>query len=166
MGPLERVCVMRTKLRDNSCKNHRILLPLLHPCALQFSCALHLFALLSDHTHIHFCFCLQRTRSSGELRSPSSRYQDTDDLIKQIIYLAKSVSQNKPVFFEVTNAISEVSLFSYAKADNHNTVNRPSFAKQVSRSFVRDPFQRNQNASMRPNPKTQNNAHANLNVKC
>ena len=49
---------MRTKLRDNSCKNHRILLPLLHPCALQFSCALHLFALLSDHTHIHFCFCL------------------------------------------------------------------------------------------------------------
>ena len=58
MGPLESVCVMRTKLRDNSCKNHRILLPLLHPCALQFSCALHLFALLSDHTHIHFWFCL------------------------------------------------------------------------------------------------------------
>ena len=33
-------------------------------------------------------------------------------------------------------------MFSDAKADNHNTENLPSFAKQVSKSIVRDPFDR------------------------
>ena len=52
MGPLERVFVMLTKLRDNSCKNDRILLLLLHPCALQLCCALHSFAFVfCSHTH-------------------------------------------------------------------------------------------------------------------
>ena len=38
---------MLTKLRDD-----RILLPLLHPCALQFCCALHSFAFVfCSHTH-------------------------------------------------------------------------------------------------------------------
>ena len=52
MGPLERECVMLTKLRDNSCKNDLILLPLLHPCALQFCCDLHSLAFVfCSHTH-------------------------------------------------------------------------------------------------------------------
>ena len=43
---------MLTKLRDNSCKNYKILLPLLHPCALQFCCALHSIAFVfCSHTH-------------------------------------------------------------------------------------------------------------------
>ena len=43
---------MLTKLRDNSCKNYRTLLPLLHPCALQFGCDLHSFAFVfCSHTH-------------------------------------------------------------------------------------------------------------------
>ena len=41
-----------------------------------------------------------------------------------------------------------VSMFSDAKADNHNTVNRPGFAKQVSKSFVRDPFDRKNERSV------------------
>ena len=67
MGPLERVCVMLTKLRDNSCKNYRILLPLLHPCALQFSCALHLFAFVfCSHTH-PFLFLTTLVRTTETL---------------------------------------------------------------------------------------------------
>ena len=43
---------MLTKLRDNSCKNDIILLPLLHPCALQFCCALHSLAFgFCSHTY-------------------------------------------------------------------------------------------------------------------
>ena len=54
MGPLETVCVMLTKLRDNSCKNDKIVLPLLHPCALQFCCALHSLAFVfCSFTHTH-----------------------------------------------------------------------------------------------------------------
>ena len=73
---------------------------------------------------------------------------------------------------ETQNPISEVSMFSDAKTDNHNTVNRPSSRNKFRKALfetrsterMKDQCQQNQHASMRLNPKTQNNANANMNV--
>ena len=54
MGPLERVCVLLTKLRDNSCKNYRNFVAIAAPScvAILLSSAFACICFLFTHTSI------------------------------------------------------------------------------------------------------------------